>query len=105
MPLDATSFISSDKLLANIGGIVRQVSMAQLAGAFGGSTITVAGAVLGVGSGAALDIRNGAVGQAARVFNPYTDGSNGEWGFFGWVSNTLRIATEKNGSGVNRDMQ
>jgi hypothetical protein len=50
-------------------------------------------------------IRNGTTAQGARIYNTYTDASNYERGLWSWVSNILRIGTEKLGTGVARAME
>jgi len=43
--------------------------------------------------------------QTFRIYNTYTDASNYERGFVSWVSNTLRIGTEKLGTGTARALE
>ncbi len=57
-----------------------------------------------------LDIVPGAsttAGGALRLFNSYTDASNGEWGTLDWstTTNVLSIGTAKNGTGTTRNLQ
>lgn len=42
--------------------------------------------------------------QALRIYNTYTDASNGEWGAFSWktTANTLTIGPQANGTGTLR---
>lgn len=42
--------------------------------------------------------RRSANGQIFRIYNTYTDSSNGEWLSIGWSSNTCYIQTTKNGA-------
>lgn len=49
--------------------------------------------------------RNGPNAQAKRVFNTYTDVSNGEWFETSWVSNLLTLQTNNNGTGAWRSMK
>jgi len=49
--------------------------------------------------------RNGVNAQAFNLYNSYTDGSNFERGFMRWVSNVLRIGTEKLGTGTARALE
>lgn len=49
-----------------------------------------------------LALRNGANAQAYRVYNTFTDSSNGEWGEYSWNSNVLEIGPKANGTGVVR---
>lgn len=50
-----------------------------------------------------LGLRNGATGQALRVYNTYTDASNNEYGGIQWSgANFCYIGTEKNGTGTQR---
>ena len=48
--------------------------------------------------------RNGVTAQTEKVYNTYTDASNGEWGTFDWttVPNTLVIGSANNGTGQSR---
>lgn len=47
-----------------------------------------------------LALRNGSSAQASRVYNTYTDASNGEWASIRWSANRLLIGTEANGTGA-----
>ena len=49
--------------------------------------------------------RNGVNAQAFNLYNTYTDASNYERGFMRFVSNTLRIGTEKLGTGTARALE
>ena len=49
--------------------------------------------------------RRGAVAQAFRVYNTFTDINNFERGKFAWESNVLRIGTEKLGTGTARALE
>lgn len=49
--------------------------------------------------------RNGVNAQAFNLYNTYTDASNYERGFMRFVSNTLRIGTEKLGTGAARGLE
>jgi hypothetical protein len=51
--------------------------------------------------------RNSTNAQTFRVYNTYTDASNGEWGAFDWqgTANVLSVGTKMNGTGVARNMQ
>lgn len=70
----------------------------------GGVTIgtAAANATLQGGAGNRLDLRNSTSPQAFRVYNTYSDSSNGEWGAVEWSANTLLIGTGKNGTGSTR---
>lgn len=50
--------------------------------------------------------RNGVNAQKSRVYNTYTDASNGEWYEVDWITtaNSCTIGTNKNGSGVTRGL-
>jgi hypothetical protein len=54
-----------------------------------------------------LALRNGTSAQTFRIYNTYTDASNGEWGGFNWtdVANVLSIGTKANGTGSTRNLQ
>lgn len=54
-----------------------------------------------------LEQRYGAAPQNYRVYNTYTDGSNGEWGALDWqtTANVLSVGTEKNGTGTARNLE
>ena len=49
--------------------------------------------------------RNGVNAQAFNIYNTHTDASNFERGFMRFVSNTLRIGTEKLGTGTARALE
>ena len=49
--------------------------------------------------------RNGVNAQAFNLYNTYTDASNYERGFMRFVSNTLRIGTEKLGTGTAQALE
>lgn len=49
--------------------------------------------------------RRGAVAQAFRVYNTFTDINNFERAKFSWETNVLRIGTEKFGTGVARALE
>ena len=49
--------------------------------------------------------RNGVNAQAFNLYNTYTDASNYERGFMRFVSNVLRIGTEKLGTGTARALE
>jgi hypothetical protein len=51
-----------------------------------------------------LGQRNGVNAQAFRLYNTYTDASNGEWGALRWNTNVLEIGTYANGSGTVRNI-
>ena len=53
-----------------------------------------------------LSQRASATAQGSRVYNTYTDASNGEWGTFDWTTtaNTLTIGTAANGTGTVRNL-
>jgi hypothetical protein len=52
-----------------------------------------------------LALRRGVNAQAFNIYNTYTDASNYERGFVKWVSNVLRIGTEKLGTGAARALE
>lgn len=51
-----------------------------------------------------LAMRDGTTAQTLRVYNTWTDASNGEWATENWsdTANTLTFGTKKNGSGSTR---
>jgi hypothetical protein len=55
----------------------------------------------------ALQIVNGLATANFRVYNTYTDASNGEWGALDWQTtpNVLTIGTQANGTGTARNVQ
>jgi len=64
--------------------------------------------VIGGNSGQiGLSLLNGTNAQTYRVYNTFTDASNGEWGTFDWATaaNVLTIGTANNGTGVARNLQ
>ena len=58
--------------------------------------------VLTRGAANILEQRNSTNAQAFRVFNTWTDASNGEWGAMRWNSNVLEIGAYANGTGTVR---
>lgn len=61
----------------------------------GASSLVLAGANT-------LSQRNGVTAQAFRVYNTFTDASNGEWMELSWAGNVASLTTVKNGSGTLR---
>jgi Pectate lyase superfamily protein len=49
--------------------------------------------------------RNSTAGQATRIYNTWTDASNGEWLEASWASNVATLAPTKNGSGTVRALR
>lgn len=49
--------------------------------------------------------RNGVNAQAFRVYNTFTDASNGEWGAMRWNAGILEIGGYKNGTGATRTLR
>ena len=49
--------------------------------------------------------RNGTNAQTFRLYNTYTDASNYERGFLQWDSNVFKIGTEKDGTGLGRNLE
>jgi hypothetical protein len=56
--------------------------------------------------GGPFQIRNGTTADSLRVYNTYTDASNGEWGALDWQTtpNVLTIGTQANGTGAARGL-
>lgn len=54
---------------------------------------------------ATLALRNSTNAQAFRVYNTYTDASNGEWFTQNWASNVYHFGATKNGTGTARSAQ
>lgn len=48
--------------------------------------------------------RNSTNAQTSRIYNTYTNSTNGEWLVYGWSSNFVSILTQQNGSGIPRNM-
>ena len=60
------------------------------------------------GAAGRIDQRNSTNAQGRRIYNTYTDASNGEWGYDGsWLptANVLTYGTDKNGTGGARNIQ
>jgi hypothetical protein len=51
-----------------------------------------------------LSQRNAANAQALRVYNTFTDASNGEWGAVRWNANVLEVGAYANGTGALRNV-
>jgi hypothetical protein len=60
--------------------------------------------VLRRGGAGILSQRNGASAQESRVYNTYTDASNGEWGALRWNASVLEVGTYANGTGAQRNL-
>lgn len=50
-----------------------------------------------------LSQHNGTNAQTSRLFNTFTDSSNGEWLQAQWSGNTFNLYTTQNGTGTNRN--
>lgn len=72
----------------------------------GGGDLSVAGADVNIVADAAnvVAVRNGTSAQTSRVYNTFTDASNGEWAEVAWSSNVAYIRAQKNGAGTQRLM-
>ena len=73
--------------------------------AFSVGSVTDPDTVLRRDAANTLAQRNGVNAQAFNLYNTYTDASNYERGFMRFVSNTLRIGTEKLGTGAARNLE
>lgn len=103
---DNASFVSSLLVDFQIGGSSKfSVSKAGRVVIATDLWITSGSSVLTTDGSHQLAIRNGASGQAIRVYNTYTDSTNWERGNFSWVTNVLTIGTAKQGSGTDRTME
>jgi hypothetical protein len=51
-----------------------------------------------------LQLRHSTTAQTFKVYNTWTNASNGEWGECAWASNVFLVGTEKNGTGTAREM-
>ena len=56
-------------------------------------------------AGDILEQRRSTNAQTFRLYNTYTDASNGEWASFKWSGNEFLIGQDKNGTGSNRVMK
>lgn len=71
-----------------------------------GTTLGISTDVLLNRTGAnSLALRNGGSPQTLRVYDSFTDASNGEWGEFFFTSGQLIFGTNQNGSGIAQAMQ
>lgn len=90
------------------------VGQAVAAASFTATGLVQAGTTLGISTdvllardaAAVLAQRNSTNAQAFRVYNTYTDASNGEWGTFNWttVANRLTIGPVAQGTGTLRSI-
>jgi hypothetical protein len=48
--------------------------------------------------------RNGTTAQSSRLYNTYTDASNGEWIELSWASNAATLKPTNNGTGTQRSL-
>lgn len=71
------------------------------------ATIGWSDAILNRGAANRLDLRNSTSAQQFRVWNTYTDSSNGEWGGMDWqtAANELSVGAFANGTGTKRQLR
>jgi hypothetical protein len=79
----------------------KRMSLAELAKAFLGATLTSLGDILYRGTNA-LEQRNSTNAQSFSVYNTYTDGSNYERAAVKWDANRLKLGSENAGTGAAR---
>jgi hypothetical protein len=120
IPLADTVFTRSAGDVTLKAGSITDVMLGLSTPALGAATATSltasglvqAGTTLGISTDVLLNrdsanvlaLRNGAAAQTLRVYNSYTNSTNGEWGAMVWSSNVLSIGSNKNGTGNNRDV-
>lgn len=76
----------------------------SVTGALALANATSGSAILTADAANTLALRNSTSAQASRVYNTFTDSSNGEWLSFDWSTsaNVASILTLKNGTGTQR---
>jgi hypothetical protein len=102
------TFVDSGGTIAGINGnasIGLQLRSAAPLSWSSSSSVNAAGdTMLYRDAAGTLALRNGTNAQAFRICNTCTDASNYERGVVGWVSNVLKVGTEKGGTGTARGM-
>jgi hypothetical protein len=93
-------YSSSGGTAASIGTVAGVSNAWSVANALGiGANVALLRDADGV-----LAQRNSTNAQAFRVYNTWTDASNGEWGAMRWNSNVLEIGAYANGTGTVRNV-
>lgn len=72
------------------------------ASSFGLNSTSSPDVILVRDAAAVLAVRNSTTAQSFRLYNTWTDASNGEWLSQSWVSNIIRLGATKNGTGTAR---
>jgi hypothetical protein len=95
---EITSFINGNPS----GTIGNSVRLNNNVGVF--SLGTSADVVLARDGANTLAQRNGVNAQTSRVYNTFTDASNGEWAELTWLSNVAYLRPQANGTGTARPL-
>lgn len=106
---DGSILVANDARISrqfDFGGIVFNSDNTLTLGASGTGTIKLGGRVYLTDDAAnILALRNGTSAQVLRVYNTFTDVSNGEWVQQQWVGNVAYLQTAANGTGTVRDLE
>jgi hypothetical protein len=104
-PGAANAFVAPINASGGGGGTLTAGS-SSTSGFGAGQLLMSDGSKLQPASGVATE-RNGVSANALRVYNTYTDASNGEWGALDWQTtpNVLTIGTQANGTGTARNLE
>lgn len=103
-------FTINNNMNVGIGGLINPAQLLTIpyigALAWDNGTDGVTDVTLFRDAAGILAQRNGTNAQTFRVYNTYTDASNGEWGGLDWQTNpnVLMIGTQNNGTGVARNV-
>jgi hypothetical protein len=97
--------IASSAQYVQFSNLFRMTSAMSLGWSSGDPIATNLDVILARDAANTLAQRNGVNAQAFNIYNTFTDASNYERGFMRWVSNVLRIGTEKLGTGAARALE
>jgi len=97
---------SGNALFMNSLGMMMSSAM-YLAWSSGGNATSGIDTFMYRGIAGRIDQRFGVNAQGQRIYNTYTDASNGEWASLGWQDNAniLTLATGANGTGTVRNLR
>lgn len=68
------------------------------------NSVTIGSSTLTTDGDNILALRNGVIAQTNRIYNNWTNASNGEWASLSWNNNIFGIKTLKNGGGILREL-
>lgn len=80
------------------------VGVGSVNGIVATNSVTIGSSTLTTDGDNILALRNGVIAQTNRIYNNWTNASNGEWASLSWNNNIFAIRTLKNGGGQNREI-